>query len=260
MDRWARTLLAILAVVGANLVEGGRAEAGVTCSAHNPIDNHPIAGADGTVDARNDTIDGVQGTLQVPNWTTANLRGQTDSAADVVLNIEGPSGQFYQLGWFIASGGGALPQAPAPMAFFGEGTVTDNGVSETLTPLVGVPMSPNFHAFRLLQIHSPDPYFNLRYQAFVDGSPVWTSTAKSSADGTPGVVGETNWDCADMYEYATRSTGAESLYAHHYSNNAWNLWNEHWNVRLNSAYTNPGCWGVGRLNNLGATSYAWDLC
>lgn len=227
------------------------------CDAHDFVDNHPVIAVDGAEDDTNTNVDGVEGTLQVPSWASENLRGQADTAADVVLNIEDAPQHFFQLGWYLSDGTGQLEKASVPTAFFGEGMYQDVG-GERLTTLHGVPLAPGWHTFRIIHINTPDPTFDLRYAAYIDGAPVWTSTGRSTIEGTPSVVGETNWDCADMYEWAVSPDGGPALSGHHVSGH-WSFWQEHHERRFNSA-NDRHCWGAGPSNNQGATAYAWDQC
>jgi hypothetical protein len=235
------------------------ANAGVSCDDKHPLDNHPVVGADGATNSTNAGVDGVRGTLLVPSWTSANLRGQSDTAADVILNVEDSAGHFFQLGWYISEGGtGALEATSTPKPFFAEGIAGMYGLEETLTTLQ-VPLAPGAHTFEIVQMRSSDPYWNLKYAASIDNSQVWNSSMISTMEATPSVVGETNWDCADMYESAASPSGGPGLYGHHRTR-GWSLWQQHIDRRYNSAFTNPGCWAVGRYQNQTATSFAWDVC
>jgi hypothetical protein len=227
------------------------------CDAHDFAYNHPIVAVYGATPQSNTNVDGVEGTLQIPSWTSENLRGQADTAADVVMNIEDAAGHFFQLGWYLSDGTGQLEKASVPMAFFGEGRYDDIG-DEQLTTLHGVPLAPGWHTFRIIHINTPDPEFDLRYAAYVDGAPVWTSTDRSTIEGTPSVVGEANWDCADMYVWAVSPDGGPALSGHHV-NGHWSFWQQHKAERFNSA-TNLHCWADGKYNQQSPTEYAWDQC
>lgn len=243
--------------VGCDRAASANANAELDCGAHDFANNHPVIAVDGATSQSNTNIDGVEGTLQVPSWTSENLRGQADSAADVVLNIEDAPQHFFQLGWYLSDGSGHLEKASVPTAFFGEGRYEDVG-DERLTTLHGVPLAPGWHTFRIIHINTPDPTSDLRYAAYVDGAPVWTSTGRSTIEGTPSVVAETNWDCADMYEWAVSPDGGPALSGHHV-NGHWTFWQEHHEGRFSSAI-DQHCWRAGPSNNQGATAYAWDQC
>ncbi len=253
-------MVTTVAAVSAFTVPIGAARAGVTCSAHDPIYDHPVVGADGATEATNTGVDGVRGTLQVPDWNSANLRGQSDTVADVQMLIEDSAHHYFQLGWYISAGGtGGLLATSTPKPFFVEGTANDTtGVTEFLTTLQ-VPLAPGYHTFELLHVTSSDPLFNHKYVARIDTSQVWTSTMAAAIEGTPSVVGETNWQCADMFEWSASPAYGPSLYGHHV-NASWSLWQQHLDVKLNAAQANGSCWTVGRVQNQTATSYGWDVC
>ncbi|HEU0129841.1 MAG TPA: hypothetical protein VFQ85_02480 [Mycobacteriales bacterium] len=227
------------------------ANAGLDCGAHGPGD-HIVVGAAGADEQSNTNVDGVEGILYVPEWTKENLRGQSETAADVVLSAEDSQERFFQLGWYISAGGGQLDAADTPKAFFGEGSYADFG--ETLTTLRGVPVRPGYHTFRIIHVNSTDPTFDLHYDAYVDNSRVWTSVMATTAEATPSVVAETNWRCADMWLWAVSPNQGAALFGHHV-NRAWMPWAEYHGSNDNDPRT---CWAQQPYYKVTATG--WDKC
>lgn len=245
------------AALFAALLPGGRAAAALDCDGRS-LDNHVVAGAEGATPDSNSGIDGVRGTIVVPNWTSTNLRGQHDTVADVILNIDDSAGHFFQLGWYISTGGNGLVATSTPKAFFGEGIAGMYGIEETLTTLQ-VPLTAGPHTFEIVQLRDSDPRFNRKFQAKIDNSVVWLSTMTTTLEGTPSVVGETNWECADMYMSASSPSGTGGLYGHHHTR-GWSLWQQHFDRKHYAAELNPACWAAGRYQNISATAFAWDVC
>lgn len=228
------------------------------CDGTNLLTDHVVVGADGATLTTNTKLDGVSGDIYVPNWTTTNLRGQATSASDVIFNIEDSAKHFFQLGWYLGEADG-LPEATTPRVFFGEGVVSPT-IDEDLVAINGVPLSlGRYHNFRIQRISDPDPAFNWHYAAYVNGAQVWTSQRSSTIEGTPSVVGETNWRCADLYLRASTVLGEPALKGHR-SGGSWSLWQQHLDVYLYAAEIDPQCWYVSRVDGHTATSHAYDVC
>lgn len=253
-----RATVVVLSLLGVLAMHPNAVAETVDCGGHHPIDDHVVVGADGANNVTNTGLDGVSADVFVPNWTSTNLRGQATTVADVAMNIEDSSKHYFQLGWYVGQAGG-LTATSTPKVFFGEG-VTSPTVAETLTTLVGIPLATGReHNFRVQRIADPDPAFNWHYAAYVDGAQVWTSVMSSTLEGTPSVVGETNWRCADLYERATTPLGGATLKGHR-AGGTWSLWQQHYDVHLFAAYDQPACWYVSRVAAQTATSIAYDQC
>lgn len=254
--RWPTAVGAIATLTTLGVQPAVATTSGV-CDGHHPIDDHVVVGADGATNDTNTNVDGVSGDIFVPNWNTTNLRGQATSAADVIFNIQDSAKHYFQLGWYLGEATGLEP-ASTPRLFFGEGVVSPT-VDETLTTLY-VPLSTGrYHNFRLQRLVDPDPYYNWHYAAYLDGAQVWTSRMATTIEGTPSVVAETNWQCADLYLRATTPLGGPTLRGHH-AGGSWSLWQQNLVVKDYAAATRPHCWTVTRYAGQTATSVAYDTC
>lgn len=217
---------------------------------------HDGVGADGASETTNTNVNGVAGTIYVPPFTSANLYGQATTDGNVSMIIQDSVAHFFQIGWYVGSSPG-LPTASTPKVFAGEGLISTQ--QETLT-YIDVPVAGgSWHSFKMQQDENPlSPTFR-RYFGFVDGVKLWASTMSTAIEGTPRMLGETNWDCADMYAQASTPSGGATLQGHH-AGGGWSTWQQHIGVTFGEPMTTPSCWFNGRVNGLTATVFAYDQC
>lgn len=241
--------LAALTLAFSALLPINDAAAGVSCT----TTTHDNIGADGASSSGAATnVAGVSSYIYVPNWTTTNLRGQSTTAADVASITD--SGSFWQFGWYLGDAGG-MPTAGAPQVFVGEGT----SASETLTWISYTLPKGDWTGFQLKQdLNSASPTFR-HFQAYINSTLVWTSTTTTAVQTLPRFLGETNYDCADMYGLADTSTGGATLKAYKQAT-GFGLWLEHYTRRGGSPATNTTCWSEARVSGQAATSIVQDLC
>lgn len=243
-------LLALAVAAAAFVVAPPAADAAYSCA--NIV--HDGAGADGASSATNTNVNGVAGSVYVPPFTRANLYGQYTSTANVAMLIDDSAGHFFQLGWYIGGADG-LAETSTPRLFAGEGHYAGESLTALSMPVTG----GTWHTFRLVQDEaSTSPSFR-KYIGYVDGIRVWTSTMTTTIEGTPRFLGETNFDCADMYGQASTSSGGPTLQAHH-AGAQWSMWQERLVARFGEPLTTPSCWPVNRVNGHTATVLVVDQC
>lgn len=216
--------------------------------------HHTLVGADGATATSNTHLNGVSGNVYIPEQSLINLNGEATTAADVAAIVQDSLSRFFQIGWYVGVAGG-LPNVTVPTAFVGEGS---NPGGETLTRInVALPVN-TYVNFKLLQDENPSSPTFRAYRGYINGQLVWTSTMTTTGDVTPRFLGETNWECADMYALATTSTSGPTLMLHH-ANGNWAFWQQHLNFRSSVPSQYPGCWYNTRINGLGATVLAGSI-
>lgn len=243
---------AVAAVAWGTLLPTYGADAAYSCANRR----HNGVGADGARRSTNTNVNGVAGTFYVPAYTDANLYGQQASAADIALIIEDSVTHFFQIGWYVGIATG-LPYTSTPRFFAGEGIGATG--QETLTFISTPVPGGSWHSFKLVQDEATTSPTFRKYVGYIDGVRVWTSTMITTIEGTPRALGETNWDCADMYAHASTPSGGPTLQAHH-ANGTWSNWQEHLNVSFGEPAMTPGCWINDRVNGYTPTLFAYDVC
>lgn len=215
---------------------------------------HNGVGADGASTTTNTNINGIAGTVYVPQYTSANLYGQYTTAGNLAMLIEDSAGHFFQIGWYVGSATG-LPYTSTPRYFAGEGTYHGETLYQTSRSVSG----GTWHAFRLVQDENPLSASFRHYRGYVDGVLVWTSAMSTTIEGTPRFLGETNFDCADMYAHASTSSGGPTLQGHH-AMSTWSTWQQRLEARFGEPARTRECWASDRINGHTATVLAHDLC
>jgi hypothetical protein len=239
-----RILIFVLALFTSLAMTASHAAAGNPFSCSNT--DHNGAGADGTTNPSG--LDGVQGYIYVPSYSTANLHGQVTTVADIAAVVI--DDHFFQFGWYVGQAS-QLPVAGKPMAFAGEGSLSGNW--ETLTQL-GSLTPGTFHYFSLYRNQ-----YNHWVAEINHGGVIWSSTMTNSYSVYPRMLGESNFDCADMSADASASNNGPTLQLHH-SGGSWANWQEHVNLRFGTPADVPSCYYDGRVNGYSATVLAFDLC
>jgi hypothetical protein len=226
------------------------ATAAFSCSGRS----HDGVGGDGASTSTNAGLDGVSGQIYVPSWTSANLHGQPTTIADIAAIVG--DGHFFQIGWYLGDVGG-LPTAGSPQPFVGEGLA---GSWETLTLINATLRLGDRNSFYLIRDGNPSsPTYN-HYSARIGSFTVWTSSLANGLDIRPRMLGESNYDCADMYANASTSPGGPTLGLHHRGAASFVLWAEHYNIRFGEPAVTTSCWFDGRVNGYSATVLALDQC
>jgi hypothetical protein len=243
----ATLLLSMTSLTG--MAQSQAATAAFSCS--NRV--HDGVGADGAVASNDAGLDGVSGQIYVPNWSEAQLRGQPTTAADLAAIVD--DGHYFQIGWYVGSAGG-LPTAGDPQPFAGEGS---SGAWETLTLINATLRLGDWNSFYLYRDGNPaSPTYN-HYIGKIGSSIVWKSGMANGLDIRPRMLGETNFDCADMYANASTSSGGPTLGLHNRAYSPFYLWTQHFYVRFGQPFVTPSCWFDGLISGT-ATVIAYDQC